>query len=183
MPSVDSPPSGRRDDLAPGRPRRGSRSVRTKRGSRVLTTNTPLVAVELIAACIWVGSLVCLALVTNVARSVLDGHSRVTFFQAIGRRYAIAGTGSLLVAIGAGLALAWPPSSWSSTIDAAVALAGVLVLATAVGMIQARQMTTLRRQAMGAPDDQIVAGAVRGGGPGAGGLRGLRAVGGAGGVV
>ena len=31
----------------------------------MLATNTPLVAVELLAACIWVGSLVCLALVTG----------------------------------------------------------------------------------------------------------------------
>jgi hypothetical protein len=142
----------------------------------MLAMSTPLVAVELLAACIWVGSLVCLALVANVARKVLDGPSQATFFRAVGRRYGMVGTGSLLVAIGAGLALAWPPASWSSTIDAAVALAGVLVLATAVGMIQARQMTTLRRQAMGAPDDQIVAGAVRRGRLVAGALRGLMAL-------
>jgi hypothetical protein len=142
----------------------------------MLAMSTPLVAVELLAACIWVGSLICLALVANVARKVLGGPSQVTFFRAVGRRYGMVGTGSLLVAIGAGLALAWPPASWSSTIDAAVALAGVLVLATAVGMIQARQMTTLRRQAMGAPDDQIVAGAVRRGRLVAGALRGLMAL-------
>ena len=142
----------------------------------MLAMSTPLVAVELLAACIWVGSLVCLALVANVARKVLDGPSQVTFFRAVGRRYGMVGTGSLLVAIGAGLALAWPPASWSSTIDAAVALAGVLVLATAVGMIQARQMMTLRRQAMGAPDDQIVAGAIRRGRLVAGALRGLMAL-------
>jgi hypothetical protein len=142
----------------------------------VLTTNTPLVAVELIAACIWVGSLVCLALVTNVARSVLDGPSQVTFFRAIGRRYAIAGTGSLLVAIGAGLALAWPPSSWSGTIDSAVALAGILVLATAVGMAQAHAMTTLRRRAMSNPEDHDADRAVRRGRLLAGVLRGLMAL-------
>jgi hypothetical protein len=137
---------------------------------------TPLVAVELIAACIWVGSLVCLALVANVARKVLDGPSQVTFFRAIGRRYGIVGSASLLVAIGAGVALAWPPSSWSGTIDAAVALSGVLVLATAAGMAQARTMTTLRRQAMSAPDDLDVARAVRRGRLVAGGLRSLMAL-------
>ena len=139
----------------------------------MLTTNTPLVAVELIAACIWVGSLVCLALVTNVARSVLDSPSQVTFFRAIGRRYAIAGPGSLLVAIGAGLVLAWPPSSWSSTIDSAVALAGILVLATAVGMAQAQAMTMLRRRAMSNPEDHDTDRAVRRGRLLAGLLRGL----------
>ena len=139
-----------------------------------MLTSTPLVAVELIAACIWVGSLVCRALVANVARKVLDGPSQVTFFRAIGRRYGVVGTASLLVAIGAGVALAWPPSSWSGTIDAAVALSGVLVLATAAGMAQARTMTTLRRQAMSSPDDHDVA--VRRGRLVAGGLRGLMAV-------
>jgi hypothetical protein len=121
-----------------------------------------------------VGSLVCLALVANVARKVLDGPSQVTFFRAIGRRYGVVGTASLLVAIGAGVALAWPPSSWSGTIEAAVALSGVLVLATAAGMAQARTMTTLRRQAMSSPDDHDVA--VRRGRLVAGGLRGLMAV-------
>ena len=141
----------------------------------MFVTSTPLVAVELIAACIWVGSLVCLALVANVARKVLDGPSQVIFFRAIGRRYGIVGTASLLVAIGAGVALAWPPSSWSGTIDAAVALSGVLVLATAAGMAQARAMTTLRREAMSSPDDHDLADAVRRGRLAAGGLRGLMA--------
>ena len=72
----------------------------------MLTKNTPLVAVELITACIWVGSLVCLAIVANVARRVLDGPSQVIFFRVIGRRYAFVGTGSLLVAIGTGVVLA-----------------------------------------------------------------------------
>jgi hypothetical protein len=134
-----------------------------------------LVAVELIAACIWVGSLVCLALVANVARKVLDGPSQVTFFRAIGRRYGIVGSASLLVAIGAGVALAWPPSSWSGTIDAAVALAGVLVLTTAAGMAQARTMTILRRRAMSIPEDHNAGRAVRRGRLLAGALRGLMA--------
>src|SRR6185312_11496204 len=113
----------------------------------MLATSTPLVAVELAAACIWVGSLVCLAVVTHAARQVLDGPSQVVLFRAIGRRYGIVGTVALLVAIGCGLALAWPPSTWSNIIDAAVALAGALVLLTGAGMAQARAMTGLRRQA------------------------------------
>jgi hypothetical protein len=142
----------------------------------MLATSAPLVAVELIAVCIWVGGLVCLALVANVARRVLDGPSQVAFLRALGRCYGIVGTASLLVAIGAALALSWPPSSWSTTIDAAVALSGVLVLATAAGMAQARTMATLRRQAMGSPDDHDAARAVRRGRLVASGLRGLMAM-------
>ena len=72
--------------------------------------------------------------------------------HAVGRLYAIVGTGSLLVAIGTGLAMAGPPT-WSATIDTAVALAGLFVLATAVGMAQARAMATFRRRAMSSPAD------------------------------
>jgi uncharacterized membrane protein len=141
----------------------------------MLATSTPLVALELLAACVWVGSLVCLALVTSSARKVLDGPSQVAFFRAIGRRYGIVGTAALLVAIGCGLALAWPPSTWSGTIDAAVVLAGVLVLATIAGMTQARAMTALRRRVVSAPGDISAAEALRRGRTLAGALRGTMA--------
>ena len=75
----------------------------------MLATNTPLVAVELVAASIWVGSLVCLAVVTAAARRVLDAPSQVTLFRAVGRRYGLVGTASLLVAIGA----AWLSSQYA----------------------------------------------------------------------
>jgi hypothetical protein len=52
----------------------------------------------------------------------------------------------LLVAIAASIALEWPPPSWSRTICAAVVLAGILVMATVIALIQARAMTALRRQ-------------------------------------
>jgi len=142
----------------------------------MLATSTPLVAVELLTACIWVGRLICLALVTSAARKVLDGPSQVAFFRAIGRRYGIVGTAALLAAIGCGLALAWPPSTWSNIIDAAVALSGFLVLLTAAGMAQARAMTVLRRRAVTAPDDRAAAEAVRRGRVLAGTLRGTMAL-------
>lgn len=117
------------------------------------SATTVVVALTILSASVWVGSLVCLAVVTNAARRVLDGASQVVLFQAIGRRYAVVGIASLLVALGAGLELAWPPSSWSAVVDAAVGLAGLLVLATAAGMAQARAMTRLRRRSRQAPGD------------------------------
>ncbi len=125
-----------------------------------MTTSAPVVAVEILSASVWIGSLVCLAVVSQVARKVLEGPTQVAFFRAVGRRYAIVGTGSLLVAIGDGLAMAWPPATWTATIDAAVALAGLLVLATAAGMAQARIMGALRRRAMGSPADPVARAAV-----------------------
>lgn len=124
-------------------------------------TNPVMVTLELLAASIWVGSLVCLAVVAQTGRATLDGPAQVAFFRALGRRYAIVGTAALLVAIGAGLAMAWPPSTWSATVDAAVALAGLLVLASAAGMAQARAMGTLRGRSMKAPADSVARAAVR----------------------
>lgn len=142
----------------------------------MLRSNTPLVAVELLASCIWVGSLVCLAVVANAARRVLDVPSQVAFFRAVGRRYALVGTGALFVAIGIGLALAWPPSSWTATVDAAVGLAGPLALTTAGGMAQARTMTARRHRTSSAADDPVAAQAVRRGRVLAGALRGVMAL-------
>ncbi len=126
-----------------------------------MTTSAPVVVLEILAASVWIGSLACLAVVSQAARTVLEGPAQVAFFRAVGRRYAIVGTGSLLVAIGDGLAMAWPPPTWSATIDTAVALAGLLVLATAAGMAQARAMGSLRRRAMGSPADPSARAAAR----------------------
>ncbi len=126
-----------------------------------METNPVLVTLELLAASIWVGSLVCLAVVAQTGGATLDGPAQVTFFRALGRRYAVVGTAALLVAIGVGLAMAWPPSTWSATIDATVALAGLLVLASAAGMAQARAMGTLRGRSMNTPADPVARAAVR----------------------
>ncbi|MGH9065139.1 MAG: hypothetical protein ACRDZQ_00775 [Acidimicrobiales bacterium] len=114
-----------------------------------MVSTTFLVTIEILSACVWVGSLACLTVVSSAARHALEGPSQVALFRALGRRYAIVGSGSLLVAIGAGLTLVWPPSAWPGTIDAAAALTGLLVLATAAGMAQARAITRLRRRAEG----------------------------------
>jgi len=142
----------------------------------MLATSTPLVAFELIAASIWVGGMVCLAIVAKAARGVLDESSQVAFFRAVGRRYGMVGTTSLLIAIAAGLALSWPPSSWSRAIDAAAVLAGVLVVATIAGMMQARAMTALRRKLIANPRDSSTAVALRRGRLLANGIRGLMAL-------
>lgn len=138
--------------------------------------STPLVTVELLAASVWVGSMVCLAVVTRIARRVLEVPNQVTLFRAIGRSYAAVGIASLLVAIAAGLWLVWPPSEWSATIDAAVGLSGVLVVATAAGMAQARAMTRLRRRSISYPGDSRATRAVYKGRRVANSLRGLMAV-------
>jgi hypothetical protein len=140
-----------------------------------MSANAALVAVELLAASVWVGSLASLAVVARVARRALDPPSRVTFFRALGRHYALVGPGSLSVSIGVGLAIVWPPSQWSGFLASAVGLVGALVVATVAGMAQARSMTQRRQRAVSAPGDSAAAQAVRQGRWVAGGLRGLMA--------
>jgi hypothetical protein len=133
---------------------------------------TALIAIEMLAVSIWVGSLVCLALVAKVAREELDEAGRVALFRRIGRLYGVIGTGSLAVAIGAGVAIAWPLSHLGNAGAAIVVLTGVLVLATGSGIVQARRMTVRRRRAIETPEDEHAARTVRRGAALAGALRG-----------
>ena len=142
----------------------------------MLATSAPLVAVELLTASIWVGGMVCIAIVAKSARDALDESSQVALFRSVGRRYGIVGTASLLIAIAAGLALAWPPPLWSRIICAAVILAGILVVATVIGMMQARAMTALRRKVIANPEDNSAADALQRGRLLANGIRGLMAL-------
>jgi len=126
----------------------------------------------MLAASIWVGSLVCLALVSRAGRRVLDESSFVALFREVGRVYRILGTGALVVAICSGLWLAWPISV--TGVAAALLLSSaLLVVTTAAGMAQARAMTMRRMRALSEPNDQEVARVVRRGAAIAGMLRGL----------
>jgi putative copper export protein len=133
---------------------------------------TVLIAVEMLAASTWVGSLMCLALVSSVAREVLDPTSRIELFRGIGRFYGIVGTGALVVAIGIGIAIAGRPSHWTGTVTGTLLLALVLVAVTGLGMMQARRMTRRRRQAIDAPGDEALLRMIRRGAAMAGALRG-----------
>lgn len=127
----------------------------------MLARNPSLIAIELIAASIWTGSIVCLMVVTSAARASLDSETRVAFFRALGRRYGALGSAALAVSIGVGLAMLWPPQSWGPLQDTVLALAGALVVLTAIGVRQARAMTRLRREAFGKGSERAVSRAVR----------------------
>jgi putative copper export protein len=138
----------------------------------MITGRTVLITVEMLAASVWVGSLVCLALVSSVARRVLDGPSRVALFRGIGRLYGRVGIGALIVAIVGGVAIAGRPSHWATTIRVAIILSVVLVALTLVGMAQARRMTVQRQRALDAPHDASIASKIGRGAAVAGALRG-----------
>lgn len=114
------------------------------------TTAAPLVAIHLLAATIWVGGFVAIAVVGRVARRTLEPPDRIAFFRSLGRAYGVVGGAALLVALGTGIALL--PEPLTSPRDlAAFALGAALVVATAAGVRQARAMTRLRTRVLAEP--------------------------------
>jgi hypothetical protein len=144
--------------------------------AKMLTGRVVVLTVGMLAASVWVGSLVALAVVSAVARGTLDGSSRVALFRGVGRAYQFVGTGSLVAAVAAGLALAWPLSDRTRGVVVEFTLASVLLVVTLAGMAQARKMTVARRRSLVTPGDRAAAESVHRGARVAGILRGLIAV-------
>jgi hypothetical protein len=135
---------------------------------------TLLITIETLAASVWIGSLVCLAVVTRVAQRTLEAQSRVALFRGIGRLYGIVGSTCLLIALGVGLVLIAPVSG---DVDVALIAACAVLLAVSVaGMLQARRMTSRRRAALVAPLDPDTVRSIRNGAVLAGVLRSSIAV-------
>ncbi len=122
---------------------------------------TLLITIEILAASIWIGSMVSLVVVSNISKRVLEPSSRVQLFRGVGRAYGIVGSCALLIAIAAGVAIAGAPSNWTRPTTAAVVLSMVLVILTAIGVAQARRMTVVRRRALASPGDTDAADAMR----------------------
>jgi hypothetical protein len=134
--------------------------------------SAPLVAVNALAAAIWTGGLVAIFVVARVASRTLDPDHRIAFFRALGRAYGILGSGALLVALGTGALLLSQEHRWNDLAIAGAVLAAALLLATGLGMAQARAMTRLRRRALSEPSDPALANRVQRGAVLAGVLRG-----------
>lgn len=134
------------------------------------TAGPALVFVALLGACVWVGGLVTIAVVTRIVRRQLDGASQVAFFRALGRTYGAVGGSALVVALVAGaVLLADRPQDALASV--AIAVAAALLVVTVAGVAQARGMTRLRRRALDVPADAATAARVRRGARRAAGLR------------
>jgi len=142
----------------------------------MFAARTALIALEILVASVWIGSLVCLALVSNAARHALEPPARVALFRRVGRVYGVVGSASLFVGICGGAALAWPPSQFGGTVSAALGLSVVLGGITIVGMLQARRMTKLRLRVIKSPGDPIAVEQLRRRAALAGALRGTMAL-------
>lgn len=111
------------------------------------SASVPLIAVHALAASIWVGGLVAIFVVAGVASRTLAPAQRVEFFRALGRTYGVVGSAALLVAMASGAVLL-SDHEWDGLVVAAIILAAALLIVTAAGILQARAMTRLRRQAV-----------------------------------
>jgi uncharacterized membrane protein len=123
------------------------------------TTRAVLLGVFALAAAIWVGGYVAIAVVARVATRTLPPAQRVALFRGLGRSFGVVGGVALLVALGTGAGLL-NDRSWDATLTVTTVVAGALIVATVIGVVQARQMTRLRRTALGRPEDPVLAGRV-----------------------
>ena len=126
----------------------------------MFTARTVLLAVGMLAASVWVGSLVAIAVVSSVARRALDARGRVALFRGVGRAYRYLGTGSLLVAVAVAVVLAWPVSEVDRGVRAELVLSAVLLVVTLAGMAQAKRMTVLRQRSLDRPRETAALAAV-----------------------
>jgi putative copper export protein len=109
-----------------------------------------LIFFELLAASVWVGGLVAIAIVARIVRAQFDPHDQVVFFRDLGRSYGKVGTAALGLALvcGAALLLQRPADA---ALVATVMTATLLVAVTAVAVRRARAMTRLRLRGLEDP--------------------------------
>lgn len=116
-------------------------------------TRAVLLGVLVLASCVWVGGYVAIAVVAQVAIRTLEPVVRVAFFRGLGRSYLRVGAPALVIALGAGAALA-AEHAWDGALIAAAVLAATLVVALVIGVLQARRMTRLRSARLAAPHNE-----------------------------
>ncbi|HEY9390224.1 MAG TPA: hypothetical protein VIR27_10725 [Mycobacteriales bacterium] len=135
------------------------------------TTRAVLLGVFVLAAAVWVGGLVAIVVVARVASRTLSAGQRVAFFRGLGRSYGVVGVVALAVALATGATLL-SGHPWDGARYTTVVVAAALVATTAVGIVQARRMSRLRRRALDHPDETALAEQVRRGARSAAVLRG-----------
>lgn len=134
-----------------------------------------LTAVLVLATAVWIGGLVAIFVVARAADATLAAGERVVFFRRLGRTYGLVGGVALTAALASGAVLA-ATYRWDGDLAASTVVAAGLAAATVAGVIQARRMTRLRRDALRDPGSVEVAAKVRRGARNAAVLRAAIAV-------
>ncbi len=128
--------------------------------------------VLVVSAGVWLGGLLTMPVVARAASATLAPLDRVAFFRALGRAHLPVGGSALALALLSGGALL-RHRKWDGLLAASAITAAALVVALALGVVQARRMTRLRQAAGAAPQDAGLRGRVRRGGRSAVALRSL----------
>lgn len=104
-----------------------------------------LSAVLVLGVGVWAGGFMTVPVLSAATRRTLDPAARVELFAAFGRRFAVVmGIAALVVVVAAtGLAVAVPHPLTAWTLALALAVPAL----TAIGIVQARRMSALRRSA------------------------------------
>ena len=120
------------------------------------TTSPLLLFGHLLATCVWVGGLVAIAVATRAARGALPAGAQVAYLRALGRSYGLIGGAALAVAVLTGAALLSRRGRDAPAV-ATAAIAFALITVTAAGVLQAREMTSLRQRLAVLPEDAVLA--------------------------
>ncbi len=113
--------------------------------------NAVLIGALVLGAAIWVGGFATIIVLSRASRAVLQQADRVALFRAFGRGYLpVAIVAMVLIIVPGGVLLAERP--WDGLATTLVILAACTAAATAIGVVQARAMTRLRKAALDAPD-------------------------------
>jgi hypothetical protein len=113
--------------------------------------NAVLIGLLILGTAVWVGGFVTIVVLSRVSRAVLQPPDRVALFRGFGRSYLpVAIVAMVLIVVPGGILLAQRP--WDALATVLVVLAACTVIVTAVGVVQARAMTRLRRAAHDDPD-------------------------------
>ncbi|WP_137122937.1 hypothetical protein [Segeticoccus rhizosphaerae] len=106
-----------------------------------------LVGLLVLAASVWIGGFVMLMVVSRASRASLEEAPRVALFRQVGRTFLPIAIVAMVVALITGGVLLGA-RTWDGLATALVILVAAVIVATGLGVRQARAMTKLRRQAL-----------------------------------
>jgi putative copper export protein len=137
----------------------------------LMAADTAIRSLHLIAAAVWAGGMVMLALAVGAARRTVAEHERVALFRALGRRFAIAGGIAMVVLIATGTDLAADRlGSWDDLFDTGygerllaklVVVVIVIALTLFHSLVQGPALSRLRQEAVAYPDDKDLRSEIR----------------------
>ena len=132
----------------------------------IVASETVVRSLHLIAAAVWVGGMVMLALAVGAARRTVAEDERIALFRSLGRRFAVAGGIAMVVLIATGTDMASDRlPSWSALtdtdygerlLDKLAVVAVVIALTLFHSMVQGPALSRLREQAAEHPEDEAL---------------------------